>query len=167
MDNPTTNNPTNGVRYAEQNSARLRLKTDAEGKVRFRGFKGRYEIRPVRPMGTVEPSSNPAPETGVWISAKDLTFEGQAVEFETEGPFDRLPASAKGTVPARVWELSKHAAGMNVRFVAESTGEVRVRYTALLAQKLHRLYSRSLSPGLLEDAVFILDLWRRMERIHF
>lgn len=128
-------------------TTRLRLKTDAAGKVRFRGFKGRYEIRPVRPMGTVEPSPAKAPSAARWISAKDLTFEGQARAFVTEGPYDRLPAEAREKVRPPVWELSKHAAGMSVRFVAEKDGEIRVRYTATCAQKLNRLYTRALVAG--------------------
>ena len=128
-------------------TTKLRLKTDAYGKVRFRGFKGRYEIRPVRPMGTVEPTAAKASESAKWISAKDLTFEGQATEFETEGPYDRLPASANGKVREAVWKLSKHAAGMSVRFVAETAEEVRVRYTAILSQRINRLMTRALSTG--------------------
>ena len=50
-----------------------------------------------------------------WIDARQLTVEGQGWA-DTEGPYDRLPARAKGTVPHPVWDLSTSSAGVAVRF---------------------------------------------------
>ncbi len=56
----------------------------------------------------------------VWYDAKLLTVEGKAYS-DTEGFWERLPARAKDKVPAAVWGLSKHTAGLCVRFVTDAT----------------------------------------------
>jgi len=55
-----------------------------------------------------------------WVPTKDLTVEGQGWT-DTEAPFDRLPARAKGLVPDAVWHLSRHSAGIAVRFVTDAS----------------------------------------------
>ena len=80
-----------------------------------------------------------------WIEASDLTLEGRGFT-ETEGSYDRLPSVAEKSVPPRVWELSRHAAGMCVRFVAEEDS-VRIRYEATCCQPLHRFNTRALVTG--------------------
>jgi len=55
-----------------------------------------------------------------WYSAKQLTFEGQGFS-ETKAPYDRLPAKEEKTVRKAVWGLSRHSAGMCVRFVTNAT----------------------------------------------
>lgn len=55
----------------------------------------------------------------VWYDALLLGIEGKVWE-ETEKPYDRLPAKAQGVVPDAVWSLSKHSAGMAVRFVTDA-----------------------------------------------
>jgi hypothetical protein len=54
-----------------------------------------------------------------WTDARQLTLEGQGWS-ETESPYDRLPAKAKGVVRDPVWNLSHHAAGLCVRFKTDS-----------------------------------------------
>jgi hypothetical protein len=55
----------------------------------------------------------------VWTEVKDLGLEGRAFA-DTEAPYDRLPVRAKGKVRGAVWSLSKHSAGMCVRFVTDA-----------------------------------------------
>ena len=54
-------------------------------------------------------------------------IEGQAWTGQTIDPFDRLPAKAKTTVRDRVWSLSKHAAGLMIRFRSNAE-KIIVRY---------------------------------------
>ncbi len=62
-----------------------------------------------------------------WLDARNLTLEGKGWE-ETESEFDRLPSKAKGIVRPPVWGLSKHSAGMAVRFVSNATS-IHARWT--------------------------------------
>jgi lysophospholipase L1-like esterase len=55
----------------------------------------------------------------VWYDLKLLDIEGQGWK-DTKSPFDRFPAKAEGKVPASVWGLSRHSAGLAVRFVTDS-----------------------------------------------
>jgi len=55
----------------------------------------------------------------LWYDADDLLVEGLAWT-DTEEPFDRLPARAKGRVRPEVWTLAKHSAGACVRFVTDA-----------------------------------------------
>ncbi|MCH9655380.1 MAG: SGNH/GDSL hydrolase family protein [Planctomycetes bacterium] len=55
-----------------------------------------------------------------WFDIKNLGMEGKGWT-ETESFFDRLPKKAKGVVRPPVWSLSKHSAGMAVRFVTNAT----------------------------------------------
>jgi len=63
----------------------------------------------------------------VWRDAATLTLEGRGWA-DVVGPYDRLPRKAQATVPASVWGLSKHSAGVAVRFVTDSP-EVSVRWS--------------------------------------
>lgn len=55
----------------------------------------------------------------VWYDVRLLDLEGQGWK-DTKDPFDRLPAKAEGKVPAAVWNLSRHSAGLAVRFVTDA-----------------------------------------------
>ncbi len=54
-----------------------------------------------------------------WYNATDIGLEGKPFA-DTESPYDRLPARAKGVVTDAVWSLSRHSAGIAVRFVTDS-----------------------------------------------
>lgn len=54
-----------------------------------------------------------------WYPAHSLVVEGQ-FWTDVESPFDRLPAKAKATVRPPVWRLSKHSAGICVRFSTDA-----------------------------------------------
>jgi lysophospholipase L1-like esterase len=55
-----------------------------------------------------------------WFDIRDLGVEGQGWT-NVKAPFDRLPAKAEKTVRGAVWNLSRHSAGMAVRFVTDAT----------------------------------------------
>ncbi len=55
-----------------------------------------------------------------WHDVRDWGVEGRGWD-DTEKYFDRLPARAKGKVRSAVWGLSRHSAGMLVRFRTDST----------------------------------------------
>lgn len=55
----------------------------------------------------------------LWYDAGDLLVEGKGWD-DTENFWERLPARAKGNVPEAVWKLSKHTAGLCVRFITDS-----------------------------------------------
>lgn len=63
----------------------------------------------------------------LWYNSHNLTIEGMGWK-ETESPFDRLPAKAKTLVRKAVWGLSRHSAGICVRFVTDATS-INARWT--------------------------------------
>ena len=72
----------------------------------------------------------PKLEEGVaWYDVQDWGVEGRGWT-ETKRYFDRLPAKAEGVVRSPVWSLSRHSAGMCVRFATDAT-EISARYTLL------------------------------------
>jgi hypothetical protein len=63
---------------------------------------------------------SPAEEAGLrWIDARELTLEGMGWPGESQ-PYTRLPDRAQGTVRDDVWYLSRHSAGICVRFVSNA-----------------------------------------------
>ncbi len=62
-----------------------------------------------------------------WYDAHDLGISGKGWS-ETERDFERLPAKAETMVPERVWQLSHHTSGLNVKFVTDAS-EVHARWT--------------------------------------
>ncbi|WP_299462749.1 SGNH/GDSL hydrolase family protein [uncultured Gimesia sp.] len=88
-----------------------------------------------------------------WFDIKDLGLEGKGWT-ETEAFFDRLPAKAKGVVRPPVWSLSKHSAGMAVRFVTDAT-TIKAKW---------KLTSASLAmPHMAATGVSGLDLYVKTE----
>lgn len=64
-----------------------------------------------------------------WTDARDLGPEGRGwAEADLASPYDRLPKKAEGRVPVPVWNLSRHSAGLTVRFVAD-TPAIHLRWT--------------------------------------
>ena len=56
-----------------------------------------------------------------FVDALGLGIEGQGwPATELAAPFDRLPAKARDKVRPDVWDLSRHAAGLCVRFVTDA-----------------------------------------------
>ena len=54
-----------------------------------------------------------------WLDVRQLGVEGQGWK-DVKAPFDRLPAMAEGVVREAVWNLSRHSAGMAVRFATDA-----------------------------------------------
>jgi len=69
----------------------------------------------------------------VWVDIRSLGIEGQGWK-DTLAPFDRLPARAEKLVRPPVWSLSRHSAGMCVRFVTNAP-DIHARWT-LISNKL-------------------------------
>jgi lysophospholipase L1-like esterase len=62
---------------------------------------------------------SPAPD---WHNVTAWGVEGRAwTEMPRKRWFDRFPAAAEGTVTPAVWSLSRHSAGMMVRFRTDAT----------------------------------------------
>jgi lysophospholipase L1-like esterase len=55
-----------------------------------------------------------------WHDIRDLVVEGKGWT-DTKAFFDRLPAKAEGVVRKEVWGLSRHSAGLCVRFAVDAT----------------------------------------------
>jgi lysophospholipase L1-like esterase len=86
-----------------------------------------------------------------WYDVQHLGVEGKGWD-DTKAPFDRLPARAEGIVRPPVWSLSRHSAGMCVRFETDAT-TIRARWT---------LTSNSLAmPHMPATGVSGLDLYVR------
>ncbi|MFL3001843.1 MAG: SGNH/GDSL hydrolase family protein [Cytophagales bacterium] len=61
-----------------------------------------------------------------WYNAIDIGVEGKGWT-DTKRYFDRLPSKAEGVVRKPVWDLSRHSAGISLRFVTDSPN-IYVRY---------------------------------------
>lgn len=65
----------------------------------------------------------------LWYDIRDLGVEGRGWgESQTKEFYDRLPAKAEKVVRPPVWGLSRHSAGMYVRFVTDATS-ISARWT--------------------------------------
>lgn len=64
-----------------------------------------------------------------WYDAREWGVEGKGWS-DSIRYFDRLPGRAKGVVRDAVWDLSRHSAGMRVRFETDAS-DIYVRYTLL------------------------------------
>jgi len=80
-----------------------------------------------RAPGAEPPSVQPKVEEGLaWYDVQQWGVEGRAWS-DTKRYFDRLPGKAEGVVRGPVWSLSRHSAGMCVRFDTDAT-EIHARY---------------------------------------
>ncbi|MGA1607217.1 MAG: SGNH/GDSL hydrolase family protein [Planctomycetota bacterium] len=95
----------------------------------------------------------PEPPELRWIDARSLDLEGRAFA-DRAAPFDRLPARAETIVRAPVWELSRHSAGMAVRFWTDAP-RIEARWT-LTSDRLEM-------PHMPASGVSGLDLYVRTE----
>ncbi len=62
-----------------------------------------------------------------WVDVRELDTEGKGWT-QTKSFFDRLPAKADGVVRPPVWDLSRHSAGLLVRFKTDATS-ILARWT--------------------------------------
>jgi lysophospholipase L1-like esterase len=87
-----------------------------------------------------------------WRDAASLEVEGKGWA-QTAGPFDRLPDWAQSKVSSSVWHLSKHSAGICVRFATDAAA-LTVRWS---------LTSESLDmPHMPATGVSGVDLYARL-----
>ena len=77
----------------------------------------------------IDPAKAKAENDGalLWYDLKLLHVEGQGWS-DTLAPYDRFPKQAEKTVPASVWGLSRHSAGLCARFVTDAT-TLQARWT--------------------------------------
>lgn len=86
-----------------------------------------------------------------WYDIQLLPIEGQGW-IDTVADYDRLPAKAEGKVRSAVWNLSRHSAGIAVRFVTDAM-TIRARWTLTSA--------RLAMPHMAATGVSGLDLYVR------
>ena len=82
------------------------------------------------PSGAAQKAEAPKPvdDAGIaWVDIRKLGVEGQGWP-DTKMPFDRLPGRAEGLVREPVWNLSRHSAGLAVRFVT-AADSIHARWT--------------------------------------
>lgn len=63
----------------------------------------------------------------LWYDVRAVGLEGQGWN-DVKAPFDRLPAKAEQMVRPALWGLSRHSAGLAVRFVSDSPA-IHARWT--------------------------------------
>jgi lysophospholipase L1-like esterase len=78
-----------------------------------------FAQKPLMPEGEID-----------WYDVKEIGVEGKGWT-DTKRYFDRLPSKAEGMVREPVWNLSRHSAGMCMRFVSDSPN-IYVRYSLYL-----------------------------------
>lgn len=71
---------------------------------------------------TIDPAQAKVDGDGktLWYDIQLLPIEGQGWS-DTKSDYDRLPAKAESVVRDAVWNLSRHSAGISVRFITDAT----------------------------------------------
>ncbi len=90
-------------------------------------------------------------DSTLWYDVRLVGVEGQGWS-ENAAPFDRLPARAEALVRSDVWNLSRHSAGLCVRFITDATS-LQARWT-LTSERLEM-------PHMPASGVSGLDLYVR------
>jgi hypothetical protein len=80
----------------------------------------------------------------VTIKPSPGSVQGRGWSTDLKDDFDRLPAKAEAMVRKEVWNLSKHAAGLFLRFTSNSD-EVIVRYTVSGNKEMYHMPSTGVS----------------------
>lgn len=81
----------------------------------------------VAARATAQPADTDPPVAVRWHAVTPGVVEGKGWS-DTAADFDRFPARARDVVRQPVWDLSRHSAGLSVRFTSNAT-RVRVRWT--------------------------------------
>ena len=86
------------------------------------------------PIGKLDPEMaerKRADDGLAWYDVTDWGVEGRILpDQERKRWFDRFPGNAEGSVTKNVWNLSRHSAGMMVRFKTDATA-IHVHYKLL------------------------------------
>jgi hypothetical protein len=73
------------------------------------------------------PPAGKKPDDAIlWQDVREFNVEGRGWS-DTKSFYDRLPATAEAKVRKPVWDLSRHSAGMCVRFITDAT-TIRARW---------------------------------------
>ena len=92
------------------------------------------EEKPASKIGELDPEMAERKRAGdglAWYDVARWGVEGRILpEAERKRWFDRLPGAADGKVTNAVWNLSRHSAGMMVRFKTDATA-IHVHYKLL------------------------------------
>jgi hypothetical protein len=75
----------------------------------------------------IDPSTAKDDGKALWYDVRPLGVEGQGWT-DTKAPFDRLSGKAEEVVRKPVWDLSRHSAGLCVRFVTDAN-TIQARWT--------------------------------------
>ena len=78
-------------------------------------------------VAATQPTAPEPPVTLRWHEVTRAMLEGQGWS-DTAHDFDRFPARAEDDVREAVWSLSRHSAGLSVRFTSNAT-RIRMRWT--------------------------------------
>lgn len=89
-------------------------------------------------------AQNPAVQWWDPEESEDTVLEGQAWPNELKAPYDRLPARAETTVRKAVWDLSRHASGLKIRFRSNAR-EITVRYGTRLRHAMNHMPATGVS----------------------
>lgn len=74
---------------------------------------------PLLAQEKIDPKFASSEKDLLWYDLKLLDLEGKAFS-DTKSYYDRLPGRAEGVVRDAVWNLSRHSAGLCVRFVTDA-----------------------------------------------
>ncbi len=113
--------------------------------------------RPALSLRAVDEKTPRAEKSIRWYDARELNLEGKGWS-ETKTYFDRLPAKAEGIVRPPVWDLSRHSAGLCIRFATDAT-TIHARWTLTSGQLA--------MPHMPATGVSGLDLYARAEDGHY
>jgi hypothetical protein len=80
----------------------------------------------------------------VTINPAASFIHGRGWSTDLKDDFDRLPAKAESMVRKDVWNLSKHSAGLSLRFMSNSN-EVIIRYTVSGNKEMYHMPSTGVS----------------------
>jgi len=115
----------------------------------------------VRKKSGRRPAKDPATTLPVeelaWHDVRALGVEGKGWA-DTEGFYDRLPGKARGVVRESVSELSRHSAGLCVRFVSDAS-QIAARWT-VRAKELAMHHMPSIGVSGLDLYVKVGGRWR-------
>ncbi|MEL6110410.1 MAG: SGNH/GDSL hydrolase family protein [Planctomycetota bacterium] len=107
----------------------------AAGQTALKSAKSKDQPSPA--IGNIDPEmadGKPADDGLAWFDVTTWGVEGRILPEQNRLRwFDRLPAAAEQTVTKNVWNLSRHSAGMMVRFKTDASA-IHVHYKLLNAK---------------------------------
>jgi CubicO group peptidase (beta-lactamase class C family)/lysophospholipase L1-like esterase len=117
--------------------------------------RAKVQPSPFVPAASAAQPSTPEPVLAMrWHAVTRATIDGQGWT-DTDRDFDRFPARARDDVRDAVWDLSRHSAGLSVRFTTNAT-RIRMRWTVT--------QNRLALPHMPATGVSGLDLYAREGR---